>query len=525
VKSDISSAANNLIAGTFTKYLLLAFNIATGMFLMPFTVHHLGQAEYGLWMLVASMTYYFQLLDMGYGNGIVRHIVEADRKGDITGVNRIASTFVCVYGAIGLAACGVVAGMIVWVVPRFPHLSPAEVRTAQAVMAIIGVRVALGFPMTVFGAITNARQGFVLNNTVAIGAVLTNTALTYVLLESGYGLVPLVAVTTFVNILGYGGYAWTARHVFPDLRIRARYFSRTHWRDVTSFSVYLFVIQIASQISFNIDNIVIGAVLGTASVAVYTVALRLAEYQRRLCDQFSGMLFSVAIGFGAEGNVAALRQTLIEGTRVAITLVIGASVCLVGFSGPLIRHWMGADFDGSVAPFVTLAIAGVIVVSQAAVGNVLIAVGSHKLLAAVWLGEAAVNLPVSVFLVHRIGLLGVALGTLTPLAFGHLGLLLPRACRAVALPIRTCLTETLWPAMAGGSVAVAVCVLLRVGLPPVTTQGVLAEAAATGLAYAIGVCTLGFSRAVRARYLSLALDLLRTMRHTAPTTPPAQVES
>ena len=82
MKSDISSAANNLIAGTFTKYLLLAFNIATGMFLMPFTVHHLGQAEYGLWMLVASMTYYFQLLDMGYGNGIVRHIVGFTIYGD-----------------------------------------------------------------------------------------------------------------------------------------------------------------------------------------------------------------------------------------------------------------------------------------------------------------------------------------------------------------------------------------------------------------------------------------------------------
>jgi O-antigen/teichoic acid export membrane protein len=525
VKSDISSSANNLIAGTFTKYLLLGFNIATGMFLMPFTIHHLGQAEYGLWMLVASMTYYFQLLDMGYGNGIVRHIVAADRQGDIDGVNRIASTFVCVYGAIGLAACAVVAGMNLWIVPRFPHLSPADVRTAQALMAIIGVRVALGFPMTVFGAITNARQGFVLNNIVAIAAVLANTALTYILLESGYGLVTLVAVTTLVNVLGYGGYAWTARRVFPELRIRVRYFSRGHWREVTSFSVYLFVIQLASQISFNIDNVVIGAVLGTAAVAVYTVALRLAEYQRRLCDQFSGMLFSVAMGFGAEGNVSALRQTLIEGTRVAITLVVGASVCLVGFSGPLIHHWMGPEFDGSVAPFIALAAAGVIVVSQAAVGNVLMAVGAHKLLALVWLGEAAVNLAVSVVLVHHIGLLGVAIGTLTPLAWGHLGVLLPRACRAVALPIRTCLAETLWPAMAGGSVAVSICLLLRVVLPPMTTRAVLVEASATALAYAIGVYVLGFSRDVRARYASLAIDLFRTMRHTAPVTPPAQVES
>ncbi len=520
--SPVSSAANNLIAGTFTKYLLLAFNIGTGIFLMPFTVHHLGQAEYGLWMLVGSMTYYFQLLDMGYGNGIVRHIVAADRQGDIEGVNRIASTFVCVYAAIGLAACVAMVALIVWVVPHFPHLTLAEIWTAQVLLAIIGARVALGFPMTVFGAVTNARQGFVLNNGVAIVAVLTNAALTYIVLERGHGLITLVTATTLVNILGYGGYAWTAKRVFPELRIRARYFSRRHWREVTTFSVFLFVIQIASQISFNIDNIVIGAVMGTAAVAVYTVALRLGEYQRRLCDQFSGMLFSVAIGFGAEGNLAALRQTLIEGTRVAVTLVVGASICLIGFSGPLIRHWMGPDFDGSVAPFVVLALAGVIVVSQAAMGNILIAVGSHKLLTGVWLGEALVNLAVSLLLVHRLGLLGVALGTLTPLAFGHLGVLLPQTCRAVGLPIRRCFAETLWPAIAGGAVAVTVCLLLRSIVPPETTRGVLLEASVTGLAYAIGACVLGFSRAVRARYVALAIGMWQTLKHPAPVTPPAR---
>jgi O-antigen/teichoic acid export membrane protein len=167
----------------------------------------------------------------------------------------------------------------------------------------------------------------------------------------------------------------------------------------------------------------------------------------------------------------------------------------------------------------------VIVVSQAAASNVVIAVGSHKLLAGVWVGEAVVNLAVSMMLVHRIGLLGVAIGTLTPLAWGHLGVLLPRACRAVALPIRTCLAETLWPAVAGGSVSAGVCLLLRVLLPPLTTRGVLMEASATGVAYAIGVFMLGFSRAVRARYLSIAVELFRSMRHTPAVTPPAQVES
>ena len=55
----------SLVTGTASKYALLAVNIGLGVFLMPFTVRHLGTADYGLWMLVASLTYYFQLLDLG----------------------------------------------------------------------------------------------------------------------------------------------------------------------------------------------------------------------------------------------------------------------------------------------------------------------------------------------------------------------------------------------------------------------------------------------------------------------------
>jgi hypothetical protein len=278
-----TSAARNLLAGTITKYILLAVSIGTGVFLMPFTVRHLGKDQYGLWILVASTTYYFGLLDLGYGNGIVRDLVEADARGDTARVNRVVSTFFCVYSMIGLVACGVCALLIAFAIPRFPHLSATDIRTAQYVLGIVGARIALGYPMTVFGTVTNSRQGFVLNNSIAIGYVV---------------------------------YAWSARRMFPALAIRPSYFSRAEWRDVASFSTYLFIVALGSQISFNVDNVVVGAWLGTAAVAVYAVAARLSEYQRRVCDQFSGMLFPVVVGHGARGDVAALRSALVDGARV-----------------------------------------------------------------------------------------------------------------------------------------------------------------------------------------------------------------
>jgi O-antigen/teichoic acid export membrane protein len=496
------ASATNLIAGTATRYLVLALNIGAGIVLMPFTVHHLGQTEYGLWMLVASMTTYFQLLDLGYGNGLVRHLVDADRRGDAGEVNRIASTFACVYAMIAVVAGLAVVVMVLVVVPRFPHLTTAQVRLAQLLLAILGARIAIGFPLTVYGAVSNARQGFVINNLVASAVVVVSAGSTYIVLSSGGGLVTLVAITTAVSVCGYAGYAWNAYRVMPTLRLRPQLFSVARWRDVTSFSVYLFVIQLASQICFNIDNVVIGASLGPALVAVYTVALRLAEYQRRLCDQFSGMLFPVVMSFGED--VDALRRALIEGNRVGATLVTGASVVLIGFSGPLIQHWMGPAFAGSVVPFVILAAAGTIIVSQAASSNVLIARGGHRLVAGIWIGEAAGNLVLSVVLVRWMGLAGVAVGTLVPLVVGHLLVMLTLACRTVGLPVAACLVQTTRPAVIAGAIAAASCLCLRLAFPPTATAVVLIEGGCVGLIYLLALLTVGFDAETRGAYIEHA---------------------
>ena len=120
------TAARNVFSGTVTKYGLLAVNIGVGVWLMPFSVHHLGKTDYGLWMMVASMTAYFQLLDLGYGNGLVRHITEADARGDEEEVNRVVSTFVVVYSIIGLLALVAAGGLILFVIPRFPGLTASR---------------------------------------------------------------------------------------------------------------------------------------------------------------------------------------------------------------------------------------------------------------------------------------------------------------------------------------------------------------------------------------------------------------
>ncbi len=509
------TAATNLLGGTLTRYVSLAVNIGVGIFLMPFTVRHLGKSQYGLWMLVATITSYFTLLNLGYDDGLVRHIVDADTRRDEDRVNRIVSTFFCVYAGIGLIVLTMTAIVARFGIPRFPHLAPSDIGTARVVLAILGIRVAISLPMTVYGAVATSRQAFVRNNCIDVVLSLATALVTCLVLIAGGGLVALVLATTLVALGGYIAYARTARSVFPNLAIRPALFSRSLWREITTLSVYLFVIDMAFQVAFNIDNLVIGAFLGTSAVAVYAVALRLSVFQRRLCDQFSGMLFPVAVGISGANDRAGLATALIEGARAGVVLVVGVTICLVNYAEPLIRAWMGPGFEGSVQPLYVLSFAGLILVANASQHSILIATGRHRLVAWVWVGEAIANLVLSLMWVRRHGTVGVACGTAIPIVVGHLAFITPAACRQAAISVRRLARATLGPASIGAIPTIAVCALLRHDGLPTTGTKLILEGAAVGISYLAIVGVFGLNSETRRRY-ARQLALLRTFLRRRP---------
>lgn len=491
---------SNLITGTLTRYVLLFVNIALGIFLMPFTLHHLGKAQYGLWMLAASMTAYLQLLDLGYGNGLVRQVTQADARGDEDGMNAVLSTFLVVYSGIALAALGGVALLSAVVLPRFPNLSSTDVATAQAVLAILGARVAIAFPMSVFGAVTTARQRFALTGSLAIAIALLQGLATYLVLRAGYGLIALVTVTTLIAIASYAGYIAAAFVTFPGLRLSFSRFSLVQAREVTTFSLYLFLISLAIQFGYNIDNLIIAGIAGTSAVAVYAVAFRLADYQRQLCNQFNSLLFPVVVRFSAGDDVSALRATLVDGTRIALGLIAGVTVCLVAFGDRVVRLWMGPGFSESLPALYVLAAAGVVLVSAGPLGNLLLARGRHKVVAFSCLGEAIANAALSIWLVRRYGIVGAAAGTAMSVTISNVFVQMPAACRLLGIPVASFLRQMSTPTLIALLPTLAAAWLVRTGTEPTSLLDVLGAGALVGAVFAVTFVGLGLRAHDRARY-------------------------
>ena len=75
-----------------TRYVAIAVELVIGLVMLPFNLHHLGQEAYGLWMLTASVTIHFSILDMGFGGALVNFIARYRAHRDTAALNEIAST-------------------------------------------------------------------------------------------------------------------------------------------------------------------------------------------------------------------------------------------------------------------------------------------------------------------------------------------------------------------------------------------------------------------------------------------------
>jgi O-antigen/teichoic acid export membrane protein len=333
-----------------------------------------------------------------------------------------------------------------------------------------------------------------------------------VMLLSGFSLVQLVMVTTLARIATYLVYRLNAYKVFPALSINPRLFLWSRVRELTGFSVYVSMIDWANRLNYTIDAIIIGAYIGAAAVALWTVPQRLAEMIQRLTNQFNGVIFPVVVDSDAGQRSERLRTIFIQGTRFSLVTVIPLAAALFLLARPLILAWVGPKFTDSIVVTQVLICVVAIRVGNATATTLLKGAGQHRLLAFSNASAALANVALSLLLIRRFGLVGQAFGTLIPVAFFSVVVLWPAACRRVGIDTLEAFRVAVWPTLWPVAAMALVVIPLREALPARLLSVALAGAAGT-LTYAVAFLALAVKRDERQLYLAKATEILRSRRH------------
>ena len=123
------------------------------------------------------------------------------------------------------------------------------------------------------------------------------------------------------------------------------------------------------------------------------------------------------------------------------------ALVLVVLAEPLIRAWIRKPEILGAAPVIQiLAFAVALRVGNATSTTLLKGSGQVRHVAMVNIWTGLVNLALSAALVKPFGLVGVAIGTLIPVAFSSIFVLFPAACRRVGVPVLEAFRQAVWPA-------------------------------------------------------------------------------
>ncbi len=429
-----------------TRYLAIAVDGVIGLVMMPFNVAHLGPSAYGLWALTTSITFYFSVLDLGYGGALVKFIAQYRALRNQRALNEVLSTVFVVYAGVGVATFVVTAGMA-WQFGRFFKVTPDQIATGRSLLLVTGAFIAIRFPASIFGAVVVGFQRYYLNNLISICSSICVALVTYSVLSGGADLVTLVMSTTAVRILTLGGFLLTGYRVYPGLHVSAALFRRARLREVTGFSIYILVLDWSAKLNFSTDTLVIGAMMSTAAVTTWTVGQRVAQLCSQITSQLSSSLFPIIVDSDAANRQDRLRALLIHGT--SLSLALGVPICtgIWLLSGPIITAWMGPRFEGSVIVLRLLLARVLLGVLTSSCGAILRGAGQHRRLAATNSIAAVANLLLSIALVKPLGLTGVALGTLIPLTTAAVAVVIPSACARVGVSVWTMWRQAVWPAV------------------------------------------------------------------------------
>lgn len=485
-----------------SNYVNVAVQALSTVVMTPILVAGLGKTGYGVWALALSMVLYLELLQFGFGRTVIRAVAHAEGLGDRDAVRRSITTSVVVLAVPGLVA--LFGGLVLAAAfPSLFDLDPSFAGPARVVCAMVAVALAVSIPSDTFGATLMAFQRFDLLNATLVAVTLAQGLGWFIAIRLGGGLVAVGAVTVIIGLCGQLARFVLARRVVGHLSLSRRWFDRALVKPLAGISVWFFLRDMAAIIVHRVDVVVVGLVVGVPEAGVYAVAQKLALLADRSIWPVTVTFLPQSALLSATDDRERLRAMVLTGTRIALGLAGPICLTLGLLAGPAIRAWVGTSFAAAAPAVVFLAAATAV---RALTSTGLLALqgtGDARFPALVLLGEAALNLVLSIVLGRSMGLTGVALGTLLAACIAELAITLPVMSRKLGIPLRSILLSTGRAHLPPAAVSTVVGLLVR---PHV--EGVLAVVLAAFLvagSYVVTFAVVGLDAGERRRIRQLVL--------------------
>ncbi len=407
------SNKRKVLRGSASNLVRMLLSMLVSLVLPPFLVHRMAPAEYSAWVLILQLSGYVYMLDLGLQTAIGKFVAEYDAKGDRKSSHDLISTAFTIL-AVAAAIASVAIGVMVWSVPQLFHQMPATlVPQVRIALLAVGLSTAVMLPFGVFLSTFTGLQQYVFPTILATVNRVGSAATLIVLLLMHAGLVPLALVFGGFNLVtaAMQFFGWQ-RLVKARVDFSFFVFHRSSAIQLAKYASVMSVWILAMFFVSGLDTVIVGH-YQYKDTGFYAVASAAANFMLALMSGVFGPLVPAVSSMQAGTTPSRIGDICIRMTRYCGSLLLLLGLPLIVGSYPLLSLWVGKQYAAQGALYLQVLVLGN-VVRQLVLPYILVVVatGKQHLATIAGVAEAVVNIALSIWLVQRIGAVGVAVGTL-----------------------------------------------------------------------------------------------------------------
>jgi O-antigen/teichoic acid export membrane protein len=422
-----------------------ATHMVAGFITFPVLIQRLGESDTGLWLLIVSLTGYFDLLDLGLRGSLGRNIAFFKARTTPTGKLHF-NTGLALLGTGSLLVLLATAGAQFLFFDLFAVRPEARADVWLAIW-LIGLNLALIFPFNAFESVLWGNQRFDLINYVDIPCVILRASLTIALVGAGSeNLVTLALIILGITMLRGTGLAAFAFGHNRELRLGRRFVRWGTTRSLFDFGIWCFLLSIAHTISTQLGPLLIGNQLRIVLVTAFNAAARLVNYVKTILIASTGVLTPLATAWHATEEHGKQRWLFVNGGKVCLTLAL---FFLGGFwflGDSFLRLWTGRELEYAWAMLMILMLGELLPLSQGITYSTVIGMNRHRLWAAMSMLEVVLILGLAaVFLMVERSVVSITLAVAIPGAMCRGLIQMIYGCRLLKVPLGQYLRQAMLP--------------------------------------------------------------------------------
>ncbi len=323
---------------TVTNYFSMFIRLVQGILVTRWLIKHLGEAQYGLWVMLWSFFSYALLLDLGFGVAAQKVTATELYKKDINKYNHTVSSIFFSHVSMALLILPLTFVGMYYVRELFhlPSDATAEyIYFCREALLLSGLAATIVFPLGVFPEILVGLQKLYLRNYIIIISKIVELAGVIVIFAIGEGLFKLLLFVMLVMGATQLAMLIAVWKNIPGFRIKLA-FDKEIFKGIFRFSSAVYIISIGRMIWERGMFLLISIFCGLGPVGIFQLGSRIPFLIQQISLPYVENISPISALLHSRNRTMHLAQILLRAIRWVNFFAAGATVLVMIYAPRII---------------------------------------------------------------------------------------------------------------------------------------------------------------------------------------------